>query len=59
MASLVVNFGEIIDSVSKEEEVFFLIEDNMGGDNDPEVCISIPAEKIGQKNSGSEAQDEM
>ena len=31
----------------------------MGGDNDPEVIISILAEKIGQKNSASEAQDEM
>ena len=31
----------------------------MCGDNDPEVIISILAEKIGQKKSGSEAQDEM
>ena len=45
--------------VSMEQEVFFRIEDNMGGDNDLEVIISILAEKIGQKNSGSEAQDEM
>ena len=50
---------KLIDSVSMEEEAFFRIEDNMGGDNDPEVIISIVAEKIGQKNSGSEAQDKM